>query len=90
MTRSEEATFGRESYDHEHFEYAADIRNKARKLALDLKKQVADVTKRQGEAYVEFGKSINGFKLAHNANLEYVKERLFLGKHKFRNTKTKL
>ena len=82
MTRSEEATFGRESYDHEHFEYAADIRNKARKLALDLKKQVADGTKRQGEANVEFGKSINGFKLAHKANLEYVKQKDILEKKK--------
>ncbi len=82
MTRSEEATFGRESYDHEHFEYAADIRNKARKLALDLKKQVADGTKKQGEANVEFAKSINGFKQAHKANLEFVKQKDILEKKK--------
>ena len=82
MTRSEEATFGRESYDHEHFEYAADIRNKARKLALDLKKQVADGTKTEGEATVEFGKSINAFKQAHKANLEFVKQKDILEKKK--------
>jgi len=82
MTRSEEATFGRESYDHEHFEYAADIRNKARKLALELKKQVADGTKTEGEATVEFGKSINGFKVAHKANLEFVKQKDILEKKK--------
>lgn len=82
MTRSEEATFGRESYDHENFMYAADIRNKARNLALELKKQVADGTKSQGEANVEFGKSINGFKLAHKANLEFVKQKDILEKKK--------
>jgi len=82
MTRSEEATFGRESFKHEHFEYAADIRNKARNLALELKKQVADGTKSQGEANVEFAKSINGFKLAHKANLEFVKQKDILEKKK--------